>query len=406
MIRIIKFVKLFKLIYGKNPKPDLNEFQKLGLLAVKIGQMYALRSDFLNEEKCEHLRKLYRLNTPVSSGKIKERFEALANDDLLENLEWFDDEPLATASVGQVHKARLKDGNEVVIKITKQDFEEEFEKDVNSFRALFKFVIFFYPKLARVADPIGVLNTVERTTLDELDLNKEIEGQEIVKEIKSEYEGKFDLESLKLPKIYNRFSGENILVMEYLDFSTFDELIDEKKLDYNQVLKLFKIHGAMMFVAKRFHGDLHPGNIFAKDRDLYFIDISTIEKVDEEIGNGLLNFFLALAKNNYEKCADAISDMSSKKLSEDKFKKYKREMLKLYDGFAGKTVTEVSLTTQMMRTVKLAVNSGMEFPQGVFAIIKSLMYLDGMVIKAAPETVLADMLEDLGVYTEDILKLS
>src|SRR5690606_6610717 len=102
----------------------------------------------------------------------------------------------------QVHRAKLLTGEEVVIKFIKKDFKKKFEKDVKSLRRFIKFIIFFYPKLKKVADPIGILEHIETYTLAELDLRNEISHGKVLKDIYMQQKDQFDLSRLKFPVIY------------------------------------------------------------------------------------------------------------------------------------------------------------------------------------------------------------
>ena len=377
------FIRLIRMIYGKK-KPDINKIQKMGLLAVKIGQVHALRIDFLDEETCIELSKLYRATIPIKTE------DALKNVDK-EKFSHIDNKPLASASVGQVYKGKLKNGEEVVIKIIKKNFKKQFEKDVRSVKKFMKFVIFFYPKLGRVFDPIGILEHIENYTLKELDLCNEIEGHEKLFQIYKKNKNLFDLSNLKFPKIYKDLSSTNIMISEYIKGKTFDELLD-KNMKYDNLLQLFKIHGFYMFNIGTFHGDIHPGNIMLCKDKIYFIDTGAIGYVSKRLSKGLLNFFDALSVYDYILCAKRLNEMAEISISGNKFKKFEEKFIKLYSDFKGKSVKEVSLTKKMMETIKLGVNSGMGFEKGMFSIIKSLMFLDGMVLRCNPDAVL---LEDM-----------
>lgn len=397
------FIVLIKLIYGKNPKPDLNKIEKMGLLAVKIGQMYALRIDFLGVEKCQHLAKLYRNTQPMASQDFKKLFDEFANPKLKKNILKIEDKALASASVGQVHKAKLKNGDEVVIKIVKKFFQEKFEKDVASLRRFFKFILFFYPTLKRVADPLGTLKDIEYTTLRELNLKNESEGLKKLKNIIQSGSKTIDTSVFAFQKIYDNYSNSRVMVSQFVKGKTFDELLSEKKLDYDLLLKLFLAQGYEMFIKGEFHGDIHPGNIILNEKNgkIYFLDMSTIAKVKKKFSQGLLKFFDALVNYNYPLCVRRLHEMSEIKLSESQYKKYEDYFCNLYKNFKGKNVSELSLTKQMMMTVRSAVEHGMSFESEVFAIIKSLMYLDGMVIKCNPKAVL---LEDMKPFIGKFLK--
>jgi len=372
-----------RMIYG-GKKPDIVKIQKMGLLAVKIGQVHALRVDFLNEETCLELSKLYRTNIPIGLENLLNGIDRSAFD-------WIDDKPFASASVGQVYRARLKNGEDVVIKIIKSDFKKAFEKDVASVKRFFKFVILFYPKLARVFDPVGIINHIEEYTLRELNLLNEIEGHKILEEIYQQNKENPLLASLRFPKIYYNLSSENIMVSEYIQGQTFDEILDSG-IDYKKLLLLFQIHGFFMFKIGTFHGDIHPGNLMLCSDKIYFVDTGAIGHVSSRLSLGLLDFFDALSNYDYNRSAECINNMAEFRIDGEKFNSFREKFLLLYSDFKGKSVGEVSLTKKMMDTIKLGVNSGMAFEKGMFSIIKSLMFLDGMVLRCNPNAVL---LEDM-----------
>jgi len=388
-MRWLMFIKLFKMIFGKK-LPDLDYIQKKGLLAVKIAQTFALRIDFLSEETCTHLAQLYTHTTPIQEEDFFELLKSYVNPSWFDHIQSIEPKPLGSASVGQVHLATLKTGEKVVIKVIKKNFKKAFEKDVRSLRRLIKFVIFFYPKLAKVADPVGILEHIEEYTLAELDLRNEIAHGKILKDIYEKNKDQFDLSRLKFPFIYEDLSSEHVLVSELIDGPTADDLLKQKKLPFNDILEIFHIHGFYIFLIGTFHGDLHPGNLIVKDKDYYFIDTGAISKVGPKIQTGLFEFMTYLSQYDYDGCAHALNHMADHEISGKRFDLYHEKMLKLYENFAGKTVSEVSLTRKMMETIKLGVHSGMVFEKGMFPIIKSMMYLDGMVLKGAPDTVLME----------------
>jgi ubiquinone biosynthesis protein len=380
----IDFIKLMWMLQG-NKKVDIKKIQDMGLLAVKIGQVYALRLDFLPPEKCKELSKLYRSNIQIPSEELLKQVDK-------SKFKYIDEKPIATASVGQVYKAKLKNGDNVVIKIVKKDFKEKFEKEVRSIRSFINFATFFYPKLKRVFDPNGVLDHIEDYTLKEMNLLNEIKGQEKLKEIYEKYKNKYDFSILKFPKIYKNISNENVMVSEYIEAKTFDELLDDKNFDYRFLLKFFEVHGTYLFLIGLFHGDVHPGNIMLKGDKIYYIDTGAISTVEKQFRKNLLLFFKELTRYNYEGCCKYMQEMSEIKLSKYKYDIFVKDFKELYKDFKGKTVSEVSLTKKMMDSIKLAVNSGMKFNKGMFTIIKSLMYLDGMVLRNNPS---ADLIKDM-----------
>ncbi len=392
----IQFAKLMKTIYGKE-LPDIDYIQELGLLAIKIGQTYAVRVDFLPEAHCQELSKLFRATQQTPSEDLFKLLEKYCPPDWREAFEQIDEEPLASASVGQVHCATLKDSDKVAVKVVKDDFEERFKRDVRSLRRLLKIIIFFYRKLERVADPLGILASIEESTLSELDLRLEAKGQERLRDVQNEHEDTYDLSKLQFPNIYYELSNENVLVTELVEGRTFDELLETGDLAYEDLLDLFKIHGFYMFCVGVFHGDIHPGNIIRKDGKIYLLDTGAIATVSKQLRVGLFKFFDALSQFDYRACAKAMNAMATQKIGGDKFKRFEDGMVDLYSDFTDASVSEVSLTRRMMETIKLAVHSGMDFERGMYPVIKSLMYMDGMVLRCRPDAVL---MHDMRPYIE------
>ncbi len=396
-----QFIRLINSIYGKG-MPDIEWIQKLGLLAIKIAQVHALRIDFLEREKCEELAKLYRANVFLPAENIKQIITDRQGAEFLGNFEFFNETPVASASVGQVHRATLADGKDVAVKVVKKNFKDNFIRDVNSVSKLFKFITLLYPRIKQVGDPIGILNDIREYTLNELNLRNELEGHNILEKIYEENKNKFDLSNLRFAKIYEKLSSENILVSEFIEGKTFDELLETSSLGYPELLRLFHIHGFYLFIIGTFHGDIHPGNIIFHDNKIYFIDTGYIGYVGTKIRKGLFSFFEGLSSYDYEKCAYSLNKMSEPEISGSAYKEFQKTFIQLYGDFTNKTVSEISLTKKMMQTIKLGVKSGMVFEKGIFAIIRSLMYLDGMVLRCNPDAVL---MKDMKQYIEEFKKV-
>jgi ubiquinone biosynthesis protein len=394
----VSFLDLLKEIFWSK-KPDINRIQKKGLLAVKIAQTFALRIDFLDEEKCFELSKLFNHVEKIPSENIESLLsEYVGIEWIKNNFEVFDNESFASASIGQVHKAVLKSGEDVAVKIIKGKFKKQFEKDVNSVLKLFKWVIRFYPKLAKVADPIGILNSIKQFTLDELDLKNELNNRNILYDLYLKYNKKVDLSRLKFINIKPKLISENVMVSDFIKGETFDKLLTEKRMPYEILLELFHIHGFYIFGLGIFHGDIHPGNIILYEDDVYFVDCGAIGKVSEKLRKGLFHFMESLSYYKFKECAYWLNQMAEISIEGKVFEIFEKKLLKLYDDFEDASVSKVSLTKRMMETIKLGVHSGMSFEQGMFPVIKSLMYLDGMVLRCNPDAIL---MKDMRRYIKE-----
>lgn len=384
----VGFIGLLRSIYGKE-LPDLDRIQDRGLLAVKIAQHYALRIDFLDEEVCRHLAKLYRQTRPLPAEGVDTLLRGYVDRSWFERVRHLDPTPFASASIGQIHRAELEDGTQVIVKLIKRDFTKNFLKDVRSLRRLLRFALAMYPKLRKVFDPMGILDHIEDYTTAELNLCNEVAGADTLASIRDDYEDRYDLSRMRLPQFYRELSNEKVLVAKLIPGKTFDELLDEGALSYEKLLELFGIHGFYLFGRGVFHGDIHPGNIIVDpDGNLNFVDTAALSRSGERIRRGLFWFFEALSRYDYPECARRLNDMAEKPIDGTRFHRFRGRFDELYRDFADRTVSEVSLTKKMMDTIKLGVNNGMEFGTGMFPVIKSLMYLDGMVLRCKPEAIL------------------
>ena len=189
-MRVFTFLRFMRQILKSSPA-DLDWIQSQGLLAVKLAQIFALRSDLISVEKCRQLQQLYQHASSIPSEDVFRNIEQRAPEGFIDAFEHIDDVPLAAASVGQVHRARLKDGQEVVIKVIKAQNEKTFRRDVNRMRRWLRVFLIFMPKLRKVGNPVALLNHVADYTTRELDLRNEIKGAEELLRIKEEVSGNF-----------------------------------------------------------------------------------------------------------------------------------------------------------------------------------------------------------------------
>lgn len=388
-MNILGFTKLMRMIYSDRI-PNLETIQDMGLLAVKIAQHYALRVDFLDEKVCRQLQKLYRSARPSQGVHYREILERSVDSSWFDAFQSIEEIPFAAASIGQVHRGVLKNGDRVVIKMIKEDFGTAFLKDIKSLKGALGITLFALPHLKKVFNPMAILDHIEQYTIQELNLQNEIHGAQELRAIRREYESHFpEIKNLHFPHFYEELSSKSVLVSKLIPGETYDESLSRNSLTYDELLQLFNLHGLFLFGKGRFHGDMHPGNVIGIDsNNLCFVDTGALSSCGERIRSGLLEFFIALSGDDIKGSAKALNRMASIPVSGEKYRRFETGFMELYRDFSGKSVSEVSLTKKMMDTIKLGVHSGMSFDDGMFPIIKSLMYLDGMVLRCNPDAVL------------------
>ena len=117
-MRLLTFIRFIRMITREGPA-DIEKIQNMGLLAVKLTQIFALRPDLLSEEKCRQLQSLYQRANSIPKEDSMKMIRERAPSNFLDAFDSFEEEPFAAASIGQVHRGVLKDGSEVVVKIIK-----------------------------------------------------------------------------------------------------------------------------------------------------------------------------------------------------------------------------------------------------------------------------------------------
>lgn len=386
-------------IMRKKPA-DLEWIQKQGLMAVKLAQIFALRPDLLGEEKCNQLQQLYQHAASIPPEDWESTLKEKAIEGFFDNFEWIDEKPLAAASVGQVHRARLNNGDDVVIKFVKQANAKEFRKEVDRMKSWLRIFLVLSPRLRKVGNPMALLNHVADYTTRELDLRNEIHGANELKSIQDKIAEDFPTTMLRFPKYYPEISNENVLVSEFIEGMSLEEGIENKSLSWETLLELFRIHGAYLFGIGTFHGDLHPGNcIIDTEGRFVFIDNGAICHAPSFVNRSLFNFFEHLSRQEMHSAFMSLLDMTTKKPTGKKMQKYLKRMSEIYTDFEKKPVGQQSLTRIMMQTVKAAVElANAEFGEEAFPIIRALMYLDGLVIRTHPEVLL---IKSMGPYLDE-----
>ena len=162
-----------------------------------------------------------------------------AIEGFFDNFEWIDEKPLAAASVGQVHRARLNNGDDVVIKFVKQANAKEFRKEVDRMKSWLRIFLVLSPRLRKVGNPMALLNHVADYTTRELDLRNEIHGANELKSIQDKIAEDFPTTMLRFPRYYPEISNENVLVSEFIEGMSLEEGIENKSLSWETLLELF-----------------------------------------------------------------------------------------------------------------------------------------------------------------------
>ena len=300
-INPMQLMPLGSLTRGERLRKALED---LGPIFVKFGQMLSTRRDLLADELADELKKLQDQVPPISAALAKTTIEKSLGVPVTEAFAEFGSEPLASASVAQVHPARLHTGEQVVVKVTRPGIQRVIRKDVQLLYMLARLLLLLVPDSKRL-HPVEVVADYEISLMDELDMQKEAAS---TSQLKRNF---LDSHLLYVPAIHWSFTRRNVMVQERIYGVPVAEVntlraqgVDMKKLAERGV----EIFFTQVFRDNFFHADMHPGNIFVDtskpESPRYIaIDCGIVGSLSVEDQNYLARNLLAFFKQDYYEVA-------------------------------------------------------------------------------------------------------
>lgn len=314
--------------------------EKMGGLWVKAGQIVALRRDLFSEDFCEELARLQDRASGFPGAQARRLIESELGMPLDEVFTEFDEQPLAAASIGQVHRARLRDsGREVVIKVRRPNIAASLDADLGYLRKLVWFLTTL--ELAPYVRWMDMYFEISNAVLEELDYQLEAASLRRMRK-------KLRHHQVYVPKVYFDLSTSRVLVMEKVEGVYMAEFIQvlasdperaQTWLKENQIcaqqtgkLLLFS-HWRQLFEDNLYHCDLHPGNILLMRRNrVTLIDFGSVGTMDKTLLVKYLHLFISVAKCDYQKAADMFFLIAPSLPSTD-LGAVKQQVVRLYREF-------------------------------------------------------------------------
>ncbi|MBI2106750.1 AarF/ABC1/UbiB kinase family protein [Candidatus Woesearchaeota archaeon] len=289
--------------------------EELGGTFIKLGQLLSLRQDLIPINYAKEFSKLQDNAPGFSFGEVAQIIEQDLNKNLSEIFLKFEKEPIASASIGQVHVGRLKTGEKVAVKVMRPNIEEVFETDIKILYQIAEILNKHYPEL-KDYDFLNIVKEFERYTKNELNYVKEANNIEIF------YNNFKNDKHVVIPNVYKDFTTKRVLVMDFIDGKKIDEA-DEKsrskavEITVNAVLK-------QIFEYRVFHADPHPGNVFIlKNNKIAFLDFGIVGKISKEEIYHAENLFIAMSFGDRELLAESLIGLGfvDKNINIEEFKR-------------------------------------------------------------------------------------
>lgn len=364
--------------------------QELGPVWVKLGQMLSTRRDLLPPDIAIELAYLQDRVAPFDGQEARQIIEkSLGLASIDEQFSDFDPKPLASASIAQVHTAKLiaAEGQpkDIVIKVIRPDIRRTIDADLELMETLASMLARHLPDGRRLK-PKEVVKEYRKTLLDELDLLREAAN---AIQLKRNFE---DSELLYIPTVYSDYSRNNVMVMERIDGIPVSDVevlkargVDMKKLAERGVEVFF----TQVFRDSFFHADMHPGNIFvAKDEPLnprYIgIDFGIVGTLNREDKRYLAENFLAFFNRDYRKVAELHVD-SGWVPKHTNIEEFESAIRTVCEPIFEKPLAEISFGHVLINLFNTARRFEMEVQPQLVLLQKTLLYIEGLGRQLYPE---------------------
>lgn len=358
------------------PRRTRLALEALGPTYVKIGQILATRGDLLPPEWIAELELLQSAAPTLPFEAIRAEVEAALGMPPEDAFAWFDTTPLAAASMAQVHRARLADGREVVLKIRRPGIRAAMEADLRLIGELAALIAKSSAE-ARRFEPVALARQLRQALLDELDFTNEGRNADLLRaDMGAE-------PRVVVPEIHWQWTSETLLVMDYVAGvkPVSGEALRAAGIDPEAIAELgADTVIAMVLVNGRFHADPHPGNLLCLPGDrLALLDLGSIGHVGPKRRDEFIAFVLALSGGNARALADTLALWSEGHAVPRRTIDRAAEAIVQRHG-GGRLV----LSAMMPDFLRLLREEGLVLPPDLLLVFKAMVTMDGVLDRIAP----------------------
>jgi ubiquinone biosynthesis protein len=381
--RVLQWQRAGELAHLEPPARVRRALEELGPTFIKLGQLLATRVDLFEPEWIAEFGKLQDSAPPSPYDGIQQQFIEQLGAPPEQLFAAFDPEPLAAASIAQVHRARLADGSAVAVKVRRPGIRPVIEADLRWLMRLAELAESENPEL-RNFRPQEVVRQFEQSLQRELDFASECRNAE---RIAANFAAYTDQDAppgagpvIVIPQVYWQWTGERVCVQEYIDGIPGRDLaaadragLDRKLLarrGANAVLKMIVEDGY-------FHADPHPGNVFyLPGNRIAFIDFGMVGRLTEQRRDQLIRLMLGLVQHEPERVADVMLDWTRDGDADEAGMQL--EIQAFVDQYHGVPLKQLSLGAMLNDLVSILRDHHIALPADLALLIKAFITLEGM----------------------------
>jgi predicted unusual protein kinase regulating ubiquinone biosynthesis (AarF/ABC1/UbiB family) len=363
------------------PAEDLaKDLERLGPTFIKLGQLLSTRADLLPGPYLEALERLQDQIEPFPYEEVEQIVSSELGVRISKAFADFDPAPLAAASLAQVHRATMRDGRSVVVKVQRPNIRELIVGDLEALGEIAHFLD-QHTELGRRYEFDNMLINLRKSLLRELDFTIEANN------LRTIAQNLIEFEEIVVPEPIDDFSTTRVLTMEYISGKKITALNPLRLLDIDGGLlaeELFSAYLKQFLVDGLFHADPHPGNVFLTDDDrIALLDLGMVGRVTRTFQDNLLRLMLAISEGRGETAAEAAIKMGEAKEGFDR-ESFKRRITDLVAGHGDAVLSKHDAGKVTLEIARISADCWFRLPPEFTMIAKALLNLDRVVYTVDP----------------------
>lgn len=376
--RLSPYIPIIKpkedLIILTQPQRARMVLEELGPTFIKFGQVLAARSDLIPAAYVEEFKKLQDRVPSVEFSEIIRVLKKEWGEGYTEVFTFIDPKPIGSASIAQVHVAKMFDGKEVVLKVKKPGIEKIIDDDIGILRLFADLINRYLPEL----ESLNVSGLIEEFCSSiKMETNFVVEANNVRR-----FQDNFkEYPAIKIPDVYLDYCTQGVLVLERLNGIPLShpDSLKQQGISRDQIMRAgLEAYFTMVFKNGLFHGDLHAGNLFIlPDNRIGLIDFGMVGRLSRKHQSLIASMFIALAQEDYERLAFEYLEMAPPDTHVD-IDDFAGDLRSLLSPFFGLNLSKVNLGKILLDSTTVASRYKIRIPSELMMFIKSLVTIEGL----------------------------
>ena len=382
---------------GVTPEKLRMILEELGPTYIKLGQIMSLHSDFLPKAYCDELLKLNSDVTPMPFDDVEDVINHSYGQDWRELFQFIEEAPLGSASIAQVHRARLKNGEAVIIKVERKGIYDTMARDIGLLHRLVKLI----PPVGdfkNLVDLDMVLDELWSVAQEEMDFLKEAANMDEFSRNNA------SVQYVTTPKLYHEYSTGHVLVMEYIDGYSLDDVesLQNAGYDMDEIGTKFVNNFIKQVMDDGFfHADPHPGNVKIRDGKIVWIDMGMMGRLSEKDRHTMIKGIRGIALHDISMVENSVLEIGEFRGKPDRERLY-QDLKKFIADYGTTSMGSLDVAAAIAGLVEIMKQNRISLPHGVSMLCRGLTHIQGVLAVISPDINMMQIA--VNRYTEDFLK--